>query len=359
MTEYSEINTDKMRKFCEKIFESYGFNQEKCRIITDVLLRADLYGIESHGVQRMIRYHNEITSGMVDVNATPEIIHETPISAVMDANKSMGQLASTTAMKIAIEKAKKSGCGMVSVRNSNHYGIAGYYSNMAADEDFMGICMTNSESIAVPTFGRQAMLGTNPIALAMPADPINFSFDAATTVVPRGKLEVYNKSGKTLPDQWAMDSSGFPCSNAGEVLNNIIHKIGGGIAPLGGVGDLNGGHKGYGLGIIVEIFTALLSGGMTSNYVNTKPALNGICHYHMAVDYGIFGNKAEIKKSISAFLQELRNSRKAEGKDRIYTHGEKEYEMMALRVKGKIPVNEKTLAEFRDISKKQGVDWGL
>ena len=357
MTAYREIDTGKMRSFCEKVFASYGFSDEDSRIIVDVLLRADLCGIESHGVQRLIRYHNEIKTGLVNVNAKPEIAHETPISATMDAKKSMGQLVSNTAMKLAIEKAKISGCGMVSVRNSNHYGIAGYYSNMAVEHDLMGICMTNSEAIGVPTFGSQAMIGTNPIALAIPADPVNFSFDAATTVVPRGKLEVYNKSGKAMPEQWALDSVGKPCADAGEVIKNIINKAGGGIAPLGGIGELFGGHKGYGLGIIVDLFTALLSGGLTSNYVNVQPGVNGICHYFMAIDYGIFGSKAEIKKNVSAFLAELRNSKKAEGQDRIYTHGEKETEMAALRITGSIPVNEKTLEEIRNIAKTQGLEW--
>jgi LDH2 family malate/lactate/ureidoglycolate dehydrogenase len=248
MAEYRQINTVKTRLLCEGVFQSYGFTSDESKIITDVLLRADLYGIESHGIQRLIRYHNEIGSGLVDVSAKPEIVHETGISAVIDAHKAMGQLAGVQGMKLAIQKAKTSGCGMVTVRNSNHYGIAGYYSGMAVESDLIGVSMTNSEAISVPTFGRQAMIGTNPIALAMPADPIQFYYDAATTVVPRGKLEVYNKNGKPLPDQWALDAEGRPSSNAAEVLHNIIHKLGGGIAPLGGVGELYGGHKGYGVG---------------------------------------------------------------------------------------------------------------
>jgi LDH2 family malate/lactate/ureidoglycolate dehydrogenase len=357
MAEYRWIDTAKARRFCEQIFQSYGFTPDESAAITDVLLRADLYGIESHGVQRLIRYHAEIGCGMVDVAAKPEITHETAVSAVIDAHKAMGQLAGIRSMELAIQKAGVSGCGMVTVRNSNHYGIAGYYSGMAAQADLLGICMTNSEAISVPTFGRQAMIGTNPIALAMPADPVPFSYDAATTVVPRGKLEVYNKNGTPLPDQWALDAEGRSSSSAAEVLNNIIHKAGGGIAPLGGPGELYGGHKGYGLGVIVDIFTAILSGGMTSNYVNITPGLNGICHYFMAVDYGIFGDKKAIKANLSAFLRELRESPKSGGRPRIYTHGEKEAELMASRINGQIPVNEKTLAEMRDIAAQQGVAW--
>jgi LDH2 family malate/lactate/ureidoglycolate dehydrogenase len=357
MTEYQWIDTEKARRFCENVFRAYGFTHDESQTITDVLLRADLYGIESHGVQRLIRYHNEIGAGLVDVRAKPEIVHETAISAVIDARKAMGQLAAFRGMQLAIQKAEAAGCGMVTVRNSNHYGIAGYYSGMAADADLMGICMTNSEAISVPTFGRQAMIGTNPIAIAMPADPVPFSYDAATTVVPRGKLEVYHKNGTALPDQWALDAGGRPSTDAAEVLYNIIHKLGGGIAPLGGVGELYGGHKGYGLGLIVDIFTAVFSGGLTSNYVNVTPGINGICHYFMAVDYGLFGDKQSIKARLSAFLQELRSSMKAEGQERVYTHGEKEAEMMASRLAGQIPVNGKTLAEMQEIAAKQGAAW--
>jgi LDH2 family malate/lactate/ureidoglycolate dehydrogenase len=359
MAEYRWIDTKKARCFCEEVFHSYGFSPEDSKIITDILLRADLYGIESHGVQRLIRYHNEIGSGLVDVRAKPEITHETAISLVIDAHKAMGQLAAFQGMKLAIQKAQTSGCGMVSVCNSNHFGIAGFYSGMASEADLLGICLTNSEAISVPTFGRKAMIGTNPIAFAMPAEPVDFSYDAATTVVPRGKLEVYNKNGKALPDQWALDMEGRPSSNAAEVLHNIIHKLGGGIAPLGGVGELYGGHKGYGLGIIVDILTAGLSGGLTSNYVNVTPGHNGICHFFMAMDYGLFGDKKAIKEKLSTFLRELRESPRAEGCGRIYTHGEKEAEMMAERLNGQIPVHIKTLAELRGIAAAQGIIFDL
>ena len=349
---YKHIDTGRMCSFCEELFASYGFSADESRIITDVLLRADLYGIESHGVQRLVRYHDEITSGQVDVRAKMETLHETGISSCIEANKKMGQLSGVEAMNTAIEKAKKSGCGMVTVRNSNHYGIAGYYSEMAAAEDLIGISMTNTEAICVPTFGSEAMTGTNAMALAMPADPYVFSFDASTTVVPRGTLEVYRKNDEPLPDNWALDVNGAPCSSAAVVIDNIIAKAGGGIAPLGGLGTLHGGHKGFGLSVIVDIFSAVISGGLTSNYVNRKPAHTGICHYCMAIDYGIFGDKKIIKNNLSKFLQELRDSKKAEGHSRIYTHGEKSSETMSQRINGQIPVNEKTLVELHIIAEK-------
>ena len=351
MTEYRQLDTAKALAFCEALFRSYGFTADESKIISDVLLRADLYGIESHGIQRLVRYHDEITSGQVDPRAKTEIVHESAISAVIDANKAMGQLSAVYAMKLAIQKAREHGCGMVTVRNSNHYGIAGYYAEMALPEDLIGVSMTNTEAICVPTFGSQAMTGTNAIALSMPADPVAFSYDASTTVVPRGKLEVYRKTGQPLPDLWALDADGKPCTDAAIVIDNIIAKSGGGIAPLGGVGVLHGGHKGYGLSVIVDLFSAVFSGGLTSNYVNRQKDHTGICHYFMAVDYGIFGDKTSIRAGMSKFLKELRESKKAEGQSRIYTHGEKEAELMAERINGQIPVNQKTLEEMKEIAK--------
>ena len=354
---YIQIDTERVRSFCETLFHAYGFSEDESKIITDILIRADLCGIESHGVQRLVRYNDEIVSGQVDVRAKTEIVHETGISACIEANKMMGQLTGTQAMKLAIQKAKTSGCGMVTVRNSNHYGIARYYTEMAADEDLIGVSMTNTEAICVPTFGAEAMTGTNAMALAMPSDPYIFSYDASTTVVPRGMLEVFRKNGQPLPEQWALDANGNPCTDAAVVIDNIIAKAGGGIAPLGGLGVLNGGHKGYGLSVIVDLFSAIISGGLTSNYVNRTPGSTGICHYFMAVDYGIFGDKTLIKNNMSKFLQELRNSKKAEGQTRIFTHGEKEAETMAARKKGKIPVNEKTLEEMKTIAGNFGIIW--
>ena len=356
---YGQIDTENVRQFCEALFGAYGFLEDDGRIISDVLLVADLYGIESHGIQRLVRYDEEILSGQVDVKARLDIVHETPVSACIEANKMMGQLSGVQAMKLAVDKAKTSGCGMVTVRNSNHYGIARYYTEIAAAHDFIGISTTNTEAICVPTFGAQAMTGTNALALAMPAEPFIFSYDASTTVVPRGTLEVFRKNSTPLPDNWALDQNGSPCNDAATVIDSIIAKTGGGIAPLGGLGTIHGGHKGYGLSVIVDIFSAVISGGLTSNHVNRKPGHTGICHYFMAIDYGIFGDKKAIKTNMSKFLQEIRESKKAEDHDRIYTHGEKEFELMAKRKNGKIPVNEKTLEEMKMIADKLGVDYNL
>ena len=193
---YQKWSYELLHGFCMDAFEKFGFTEAEANIIQDVLLTADLYGIESHGMQRMVRYHKCIEKGMIHVDAKPEVVFETPVSAVVDGHDGMGQLIGHFAMELAIEKAKKSGVGIVSARNSNHFGIAGYYANMACKEGLIGFSCTNSEAIMVPTFGRKAMIGSNPIACAMPAEPYNFFFDASTTVVTRGKLEMYNKAEK-------------------------------------------------------------------------------------------------------------------------------------------------------------------
>ncbi len=356
MAVYKKVSFEQTEAFCRKAFQGYGFSEEQSVQITDVLLAADLYGIESHGIQRLIRYHKEITSGLVDLKAVPEIVKETPLSATVDGHNAMGQTLSIWAMELAIQKAKQSGVGMVTIRNGNHYGIAGYYTRMAAEKGLIGICMTNSEAILVPTFGRQAMLGTNPIAFSMPAKPIPFTFDAATTVVPRGKLEVYAKRDGTIPDGWALDENGHPSVDADRVLKNIIAKSGGGILPLGGAGEGTSGHKGYGFAMLCEICTAIFSSGLTSNLACRAPDGAKTCQFFMAVDYGMFGDKDELETHLSEFLQQLRDSNKADGQDRIFTHGEKEYESeKRVRAEG-IPLNEKTYSEMQMIAEFTGAE---
>ncbi len=353
--QYHHVDYQALRNFCVKVFQGYGFTETQGAQITDVLLAADLSGIESHGIQRLIRYHKEITGGMVQLNAQPEIVFETPLSAVIEGNDAMGQLLGVQAMELAIEKAKKSGFGMVTVRNSNHYGIAGYYTKMAAEQGLIGLCMTNTEAIMVPTFGKQAMLGTNPIAFAMPAQPTVFSFDAATTVVPRGKLEVYVKRGNGIPVGWAVDEDGHDSSDADRVLKNIIGKTGGGILPLGGSGELTSGYKGYGFAMLCEIATAILSGGTTSNYIYKTPGRANICHCFIALDHGMFGDKAKIEADLSKYLQEIRESAKAEGQNRIFIHGEKEIESQIRVLEEGVWLNDKTYAEMQMIAEYTGV----
>jgi len=355
--EYQHWRYDTLRKLCMDAFEAFGFSKDEAVIITDVLLTSDLFGIESHGMQRMVRYHKSIERGLISVGGKPEVVFETPLSAVIDGHNGMGQIIGHSAMILAIEKAKTHGIGMVAVRNSNHYGIAGYYARMACREGLLGVSCTNSAAIMVPTYGRKAMLGSNPIAVAMPAEPYDFFFDASTTVVTRGKLEVYHKLGKSLPDGWALDKYGNPSIDANEVLNCILNKTDGGIVPLGGNTELFGSHKGYGYAMLCELLSAGLSQGTTSNHT-MENGKGRICHFFLAMNPALFGESATIKTHFSHYLQEVRESPKADGRDRIYTHGEKEIAAMEKVMKEGIPVNNNTMVELWDLCQYLKLDFG-
>ncbi len=352
---YVKWSFDTLDRFCRDVFTRFGFSAEESDTITRVLLTADLYGIESHGMQRMVRYHKGLEKGTIHKDAKPEIVFETPISCVIDGHSGMGQLIGVYAMEKAIEKAQTSGVGIVSVRESNHYGIAGYYAKMASDKGLIGFSCTNSEAIMVPTFSKKAMIGSNPIAVAMPADPYPFFFDSSTTVVTRGKLEIYNKKGEPLPEGWALDENGQPCQEAPRVLSNIVNKAGGGIVPLGGSTETLGGHKGYGYGMLAEIFASMLSLGVPSSSCCTFPDKTGICHGFAAINPAYFGDPDAIRAHFSDFLSELRNSPKADGAERIYTHGEKEVEAEKERRENGIPVNDGTMVELANLCDYLGI----
>ena len=352
---YINYSRELLDKFCMEAFQKFGFTEPEARIISDVLLMSDDFGIESHGMQRLVRYHKGIESGLIHVDAKPEVVFETPISAVIDGHSGMGQLIGHKAMEMAIEKAKNVGVGIVTVRNSNHYGIAGYYARMAMDQGLIGFSCTNSEAIMVPTFGKKAMLGSNPLAWSAPADPYPFFFDASTTVVTRGKLEIYNKKQAPVPTGWAVNKLGASSNDASEVLGNIKAHEGGGIVPVGGDTELLGGHKGYGYGMICELFSSILSQGMTSAHT-MQNGFSGICHGFMAINPAFFGDPEAIKKHFEVYLEELRQSPKADGQPRIYTHGEKEMEAIKKVQAEGIPVNENTVKEMIEMANYLGMD---
>ena len=354
----TRISEKALRAFMERAYEKEGFEAEEARQIADVLMQADLFGIESHGAQRMMYYHQNIKSGSVDVRARAEVLRETPVSALMDGHFAMGHLTAAKAMRMAIEKAKTAGIGMVAVRNSSHYGIAGYYPLMAEREGLAAFSMTNTGPIMVPTFGREMMLGTNPMAFCMPADPYPFWFDASTTVVTLGKVEVYNKRGKPMPEGWTIDGAGQPCSDAHRMNESILSGGLGGILPLGGEGERTSGHKGYGLAIMVEALTGVLAQGMLS------PEMCGAhgdhtSHFFMAFDPAMFGDPAAIRARMSGYLQALRESEKAPGYPRIYTPGEKAHEAQRDRLQNGVPVEENTLADSIAVGVPRNADKAL
>ena len=344
------ISAPRLRAFMERVFAAEGFDAGEAAQIADVLMQADLFGIESHGAQRMMYYHRNLASGSAVVGAKPEVLRETPVSALIDGHFAMGQLTACFAMRRAIDKAKRTGVGLCAVRNSSHYGIAGYYTLMAAREGLASFSMTNTGPIMVPTFGREMMLGTNPMAFCMPAEPVPFWFDASTTVVTLGRVEVYAKRGKPMPEGWTIDGEGHGCTDAGQMNASILSGGMGGILPLGGEGETHGGHKGYGLAIMVEALTGVLAQGLTS------PDMSGAhgdhtSHFFLAFDPAMFGDPADIRARMSAYLRRLRESERAPGQARILTPGERAFETQARREREGIPVEANTLAELEQIAR--------
>jgi LDH2 family malate/lactate/ureidoglycolate dehydrogenase len=268
-------------------------------------------------------------------------------------------------MKMAIEKAKKHGSGFCTVRNSNHFGIAGYYAMMALEHDMIGISMTNAAVLVVPTFGRDAMLGTNPIAVAAPANQERpFVLDMATSTVPRGKLEVYDRQEKPIPQGWATDETGTPTTDAAHVLDNLLARRGGGLLPLGGAGELLSGHKGYGLTLLVDILCGVLPGAGYANniYPKTpegKPLPANVGHFFGAIKVEAFRPLDEFKANMDDIIRRLKNTPKAEGADRVYIHGEKEYEEAERRSKKGIPLGPKVEADLKAIAQELDIEYDL
>lgn len=359
------VTEKKLRDFVEAVFLTYNLTKEEAFVCSDNLVMADMRGVHSHGVARLKRYVDSIAQGLIFPLKKPTVVLETPNTATIDGNAGLGQIVGYHSTKIAIEKAKKTGIGVVTVRNSNHYGIAGYYANMMLQEKLLGISMTNSAPLVVPTFGKEMMLGTNPVSLAAPTKRNRpFFLDMATSVVPRGKLEVYNREGKTMPDGWCVDEKGKACSDPAKVLNNMSNRIGGGILPLGGEGELFSGYKGYGLALIVDILCGVLSGGAYSDLVygegkEGKGEPPNVGHFFMALKIENFVDFDTFTSKMDDLLDRIKKSAKAEGENRIYIHGEKEYEKVEKYQKEGIPLQEKVYETLQNIAKERKLDFSL
>ncbi len=353
---YANYDFHQLKELAALIYQKWGVSGEDSEMVAEVLLGADLYGIESHGVQRLTLYTSGMDIGRIKRDAKPRLVKETPVSAVIDADDGLAQPVGIRAMNLAIDKAAKVGFGMVVVRNSNHFGSAGYYSMLAAKRGFLGMAMTNAEALVAPTFGKRGMMGTNPVAISMPAAPTIWHFDASTSVVTAGKMEVYARSAKPLPDGWAIDADGNVNHRPETFLEIRKHKSTGGLLPLGGYGELHGGHKGYGLSVWVELLTGVFSLGATAPDVRRVFHQEKCCHMFQAIDYGIFGDKQEIEAKFSAYLQAIRDSEKAEGFDRIFTHGEKEQEFAEKVLRDGVPMHESTRAEIEAAARQVGID---
>ena len=338
--------------FMTAVFEKMGVPTEDARLCADVLLESDRRGIESHGCNRFKPiYIDRIKSGILNPVTKIDILKETPTTAVLDANDGMGMVASKKAMDMCIEKAHKYGMGMVAVRNSSHYGIAGYWTGLAAKENMIGISGTNARPSVAPTFGVENMLGTNPLRFSMPTDePFPFTLDCATSVIQNGKIEYYARINHDTPKGLVISREGEELTDSAEILKKIRSQQAA-LAPLGGFGETTGGYKGYGYSTVVEILSAALQSGLFLKALDGKDEEGKIRPYHLghffiAIDTEAFMGAEAFKKTCGDILRDLRGSEKAPGQERIYTAGEKEYDVWMYRKDKGVPVTEAVQKEF-------------
>ena len=336
---------DELENFMKEVFIAAGLPDEDAQICADVLIESDKRGIDSHGIGRLKPiYIDRIREGIINPITKIDVIKEGPTTAVLDANNGMGQVVSKYAMSMAIEKAKTYGMGMVAVRNSNHYGIAGYYATMATDAGMIGITGTNARPSIAPTFGVENMLGTNPMTFGIPTDEaFPFVLDCATSITQRGKIEVYQRIGKDLPEGWVIGENGESRTDTEQVLVDLVTG-GAALTPLGGIGEVLGGYKGYGYATVVEILSAALQSGAflkaLSGHQDGQKVPYQLGHFFMAIDVNAFTELDAFKKTTGDILRELRNSKKAPGVERIYTAGEKEHDALLERTVKGVPINE-------------------
>lgn len=351
--QHVRVRQEALETFCVQIFSRLGLSAQDARVSASVLVAADVRGIPSHGLARLERYVNGLKSGIMLPDAPVEVLVDTPSSVVVHAHGAMGAPVSARTMQMVIDKAKTCGTAFGCVRDSNHFGIAGYYAMMAMEHDMIGVAMTNTSTLGVPTFGRQVMFGTNPIAFAAPADQERgFVLDMATTVVTRGKIEVYERLGQTLPPGWAVDETGQPATDAAQILDNTFHRVGGGIMPLGGVGELFGGHKGYGLAIMVDILCAVLCGAPFGAHIaDTATSSGRVSHSFGAIQISAFREPGAFRRDMDRMLQGLRDCPLAEGAERVYFAGQKEFEHERECQQRGVPVLGKTYARLGEIGR--------
>ena len=339
------VDFDTMEQFMIDVFKAAGVPEEDAKICADVLITSDKRGIDSHGIGRLKPiYIDRIMDGIINPVTKIKVVKEGPTTAVLDGQNGMGQVISKKAMEMAIEKAEAYGMGMVAVRNSNHYGIAGYYVLMAVEAGMIGITGTNARPSIAPTFGVENMLGTNPLTFGIPTDEeFPFVLDCATSVSQRGKIEVYAREGKPLPEGWVIGQDGSPRTDTEQVLKDLLTG-GAALTPLGGIGEEMGGYKGYGYATVVEILSAALQGGAflkaLSGMENGKKVPYRLGHFFIAINIEAFTELDSFRKTAGDILRQLRSSKRMPGQDRIYTAGEKEYLAWLERKDKGVPVNE-------------------
>ncbi|MBT1708927.1 Ldh family oxidoreductase [Fulvivirgaceae bacterium PWU5] len=347
-----------LQDFTLQIFDKIGCPPAEATLATDVLLNADLRGIDSHGIARLSGYVRLWEAKRINATPAVRIVHESPSTAVVDGDSGLGLVVAPKAMEIAIAKAKVAGTGWVAVKNSNHFGIAGHHAMMALEHDMIGIAMTNASPLVAPTFSIERLLGTNPIAVAIPAgSQPPFVADFATTTAANGKLEILQRKNQQAPIGWIQTKDGKPSTDPNEA------KSGGALIPLGSDRE-HGSHKGYCLGAWVDIFSAVLSGANYGPWVPpfvaflsppSDPVGDGIGHFFGAMRVDAFRPAADFKHHMDNWITRFRAAKPIEGQERVLIPGDPEREMSAQRMHEGIPLNPKVVEDLKILGERFGL----
>lgn len=350
--------------FITDAFVGVGVPREDAEICTDVLLESDKRGIESHGCNRFKPiYIDRINAGIQNPVTNFDIVKETETTAVVDGHDGMGQVIGYRAMKLAMAKAKRYGMGMVVVRNSCHYGIAGYYATMATKEGMIGITGTNARPSVAPTFGVEGMFGTNPLTIGIPTDePFDFIIDCASSITQNGKIEYYARIGEPVHPGTIIDIDGNPVSGDAATALKKIRQGTAALTTLGGIGEELGGYKGYGYAMVVELLSSVLQDGNYGKALNGKDENGNLVPYHLghffiAIDTGHFVGEDITRHKAGEILRAVRASKKMPGQDHIYTAGEKEYMIWQQRKDSGVPINEAVQVEMSKVRDDLGLSY--
>lgn len=357
--EYVRVEHKSLKEFVANVFEKLGLRRDYAEVIADNLVAADLLGISSHGVQRIRRYIGGIKVGSINIDPNIRMISDAGAAVLLDGDNGPGQVVGKKAMEIAIERAKKYGVGVVFVKRSHHYGIAGYYALMAVEHNMIGISMTNSRPLVSYTNTLSKYLGTNPIAVAAPRrNPPPLLFDAATSTVPVGKIEIYAKTGKKVPRSWAVSlEDGRELTGDAALILDAIKKGKAALLPLGGLFEETGGHKGSGLALIVELLSSIVSGAAWAVHVRntTEPQPANIGHFFMAINIGALVPLEEYFERMEKLVQEIKSLPKHPQADNIWIPGEKAWLTKETREKIGVPLHQMVLNDLKSVAEELGI----